>query len=244
MDEFANGGAVTREGKQQVKYQKHGEATPHLTIDTEIVPRNSHGELGSHRETSTSVNETDPLQVMHNGHSTTHNPDPAQRDAQHRTRAASHIEKSQYSSGTGIRIPQRHPSLMSGSTLTPPYTFSPGAVQTDNPYSTSAHLFRSPSNDLPDTPQSNITSILDAQRHPKSMRSSTGSQNSKSAYTHPRQRSDPISRSLSYSYGVHARQPTYIDSSSYESVPDSPAKLVSVLLKCNMLILLVASGFR
>lgn len=231
MDDFANGGALTRENRQQVKHQKDGEATPHLTIDTEVVPRNFHGELGSERDSSTSVNERDPLRVMHNGHSSIHNPDPGQLDAHHRTRAVSNLEKSQYSSGTGIRIPQRHPSLMSGSTLTPPYTFSPGAVQTDHPYSTSAHLFPSgsPSNDLPDTPQSNINSILDTQRHPKPIRSSMGSQTSKSAYPHPRQRSDAFTRSLSYSYGVHARQPTFIDSSSYESVPDSPAKLVSAV---------------
>jgi hypothetical protein len=80
---------------------------------------------------------------------------------------------------------------------------------------------------LPDTPQSNITSMLEAQRQPKPMRSSMGSQHPKSAYPHSRpQRSDVINRSMSYSYGANTRQAPFIDSSSYESVPDSPAKLV------------------
>jgi hypothetical protein len=226
MDEFANGRVVAGEGKQQIHYQKDGEANPHLTIVTEVVPRNFHGELGSQRRTSTSVNETRPQRILHNGHSTGNPTDPSQADVHHRARAVSNLEQSQYSSGTGILIPRR-PSIMSGSTLTPPYTFSPGDVLTDNLYSTSAHLFSSPSpsNNLPDTPQSTITSILEAQRQPKHTRSFIGSQHSKSAYPAPRPtRSDGINRSLSYAYGANNRP---IDSSSYESIPDSPAKLVN-----------------
>jgi hypothetical protein len=193
------------------------EPQPHLTINTTVVGSNNQREtrpppLESIAETEAAVHERD------NSFDQNH----LLSDKHPRMRAMSDSERALFSAGTGVRIPQKHP-LPLYTQLTPPLSYSPGAFDTHNPYSTSAHLYpaESPQSGLPDTPQSMVGSSLLPKRSSKTLHSSTH---------HPRQTSaqtDGVARSLSYSFGTHSGQNTFVDASSYDSVPDSPAKMVS-----------------
>jgi len=194
----------------------HDNETPlHLTIDT-AVGSNNQREIRP--PLLPSIAETEAT-VHHRDHSLDQNH--LLSDIHPRMRAMSDSERALFSSGTGVRIPQKHPSPLYPQ-LTPPLSYSPGAFDTHNPYSTSAHLYSadSPPSGLPDTPQSTVGSSLLPNRSSKTLHSSIH---------HPRQTSnqtDGVARSLSYSYGTHSRQSTFVDASSYDSVPDSPAKMV------------------
>jgi hypothetical protein len=194
----------------------------HLTIDTTTSQREMRPPLLA------SIAETEAAAAAAAAHYTDDDFDQNHilSDKHPRMRAMSDSERAFFSSGTGVRIPPKHSSPSPLYTqLTPPLSYSPGIFDIHNPYSTSAHMFPadSPPNGLPDTPQSTAGSSLLPKRSSKTLRSSL------SSIHDPRQTSthtDGVARSQSYSFGGHSRQTTFVDASSYDTVPDSPAKMV------------------
>jgi len=207
---------MTDIARKDDKTNGHQNETPlHLTIDTTSQREIRPPRLASIAETKAAAHHKDDN--FDENHLLS--------DKHMRMRAMSESERALFSSGTGVRIPQKHSSPLY-TQLTPPLSYSPGAFDTHNPYSTSAHMFPadSPPSDLPDTPESTAGFSLPPKRSAKTPRSSLGSlHHPKQTSTHP----DGVARSQSYSFGGHSRQTTFVDASSYDSVPDSPAKMVS-----------------
>jgi hypothetical protein len=151
-----------------------------------------------------------------------------------RKRAVTDIADSYYfKPDLGIRIPNRplqqslhQPNPDSFGQFSPPLSLSPGLFDSNNPYSTSAHLYphHSPTK-LPDTPEPAFASML---KHAQTMYPPIGSRNYRHEIADLRSplKSAAVARSSSWSFNKTARQATYVDASSYESVPDSPAKMV------------------
>ena len=141
-----------------------------------------------------------------------------------RLRALSESDHYQLQSGIGIHIPH-NPPQRSSSLLSPPMSYSPVSIPSNSLYSTSAHLYSTDEQSLPDTPQSSITSLLESKRHPRAARASLGPSINKSGHNR-RQTGDGygLHRAVTYSYG--SRQHSFVDASSFDSVPDSPAKMV------------------
>ena len=212
----------------------------HLTIDTTTSQRETRPPLLA------SIAETEAAAAAAAAHYTDDDFDQNHllSDKHPRMRAMSDSERALFSSGTGVRIPQKHSSPSPLYTqLTPPLSYSPANFDIHNPYSTSAHMFPadSPPNGLPDTPQSAAGSSLLPKRSSKTLRSSLTSAH------HPRQTSthtDGVARSQSYSFGGHSRQTTFVDASSYDTVPDSPAKNVLMPLNMNRSLTFACSGYR
>jgi len=132
----------------------------------------------------------------------------------------------------GIRIPNRQqpqPTIDPFGQLSPPLSLSPSLLDSYNPYSTSAHLFsqHSPTK-LPDTPETSaLPPII---KHTQTMFSALPSRSYIHDIADMRSPLRPVSRSVSLtSYNRSVPRQTYVDASSYESVPDSPAKLVPLL---------------
>jgi len=163
-------------------------------------------------------------------------------DRNPRIRAMSDSERALYNKQTGMRIPvQRHIGPVRPQ-LSPPLSES-SSFDPHNPYSTSAHVSSTgspPNTGLPDSPQSSSGAFIPGRRNSRGLQISV-QHNSPSKLTHaqtlpipPFHRSpNEVGRSASYSYGAtihdrhHQRTPTFVDASSYEDLPNSPAKLVS-----------------
>jgi hypothetical protein len=149
---------------------------------------------------------------------------------------------------SGVRIPARQKSHVS-SQFTPPMTESP-SFDAHHPYATSVHLYSAESTlneELPESPQSSTGAFVPGRRNSRGLVLSLQHNEEDKltlAKTMPetiprtapfhRSSSESATRSLSDSYGVHhhhhhQRTSTFVDASSYDEVPDSPAKLVSLL---------------
>ena len=198
---------------------------PHLSINTHMA----HHGTNVH-EDSLDNESALPKPAQREIDRATRNGIPEDQDHHFRRRAATELPDShQLALGTGIQIPNRQAPNVFGQ-FSPPLSYSPSLVDTTNPYSTSAHLYpqSSPTN-LPDSPQSTAQPVVERKKHSKTMYSSLGSRN----YTYEMEDVipplKPTSRSLSYSFGKPSRPATFVDASSYESVPDSPAKMVFIL---------------
>lgn len=204
----------------------NSETHPHLTIDTSIA---SQADLTERRDLPLPLkgDTGDNMAAIHDtnigstGHTNIWNLDvPSSR-----IRAMSESEQSHFSSGNGIRINQK-PTVYSYPQLTPPPSYSPTNVpqQPGHPhyvYATSAHLY-TPAEIEPSFPV--LPTITESNRLHKSVYGSLGSRNHKTKYPDPRSPSAVPNRTQSWS--VQSRQPPYVSASSYESVPDSPAKSV------------------
>lgn len=127
------------------------------------------------------------------------------------------LGQSMYTSGVGIPIPKRRPSCCY-TTLTPT---SPTSVFSYHPYSS-----QSPSSRVPET-QSKIWPTSNNRRRIKLLRSSVAPQTNKLAPT----RRPSTTAYLSPALGALSRPGNFIDASSYESIPDSPAKHVIPLIR-------------
>src|SRR5271156_4183847 len=212
------GAGVQQLGKQEergmLSMQHITSSLPHLTIDTSDasiqrrhpVPTESasHMPASDADDVALELTETDTLNDTLRSFS--------RSQASQRLRAMSESET--VNSHNGVRIPQKitgFPSLVN-TQLTPPSSYS---LDPRNPYSTSAHIFPTPlpAPPLPDSPQS---SISESRRIPKPLRSSLGSATYRPESARARSAVDGVSRSLSYSYGTHSRQQTFVDASSYE----------------------------
>jgi hypothetical protein len=222
----------------------------HLTIDTSIVsPRKGHVQnsiprvvaspSGDEGRAHEAVEDENMLSIKYssNGH----------LDRNPRLRAMSDSERALYSSHTGMRIPGRHQGHVY-SQLTPPLSESSDSFDAHNPYSTSAHLYSTgspPREQLPDSPQSSAGTFVHGRRNSRGLQLSLQHREedrvtqakiipdnlhrASSFYQSPSE----VGRSASYAFGTsnipnhhHHRTHTFVDASSYEDVPDSPAKLV------------------
>jgi hypothetical protein len=223
----------------------------HLTIDTSIVnPRKSHAHNSIPRVVASpsgpeegraqeAVEDENMLSIKYssNGH----------HDRNPRLRAMSDSERALYNSQTGMRIPARHHGHVY-SQLTPPLSESSGSFDAHNPYSTSAHLYSTgspPREQLPDSPGSSAGPFVHRRRNSRGLQLSLQHREedrvtqakiipdnlhrASSLYRSPSE----VGRSASYAFGTsnipthhHHRTHTFVDASSYEDVPDSPAKLV------------------
>jgi hypothetical protein len=207
----------------------NGETHPYLTIDTLLASQNGNteprdlplplvGDTGDNNSTLVAIHDTNSGST---GHTDIWNLDVASS----RIRAMSESEQSQFSSGTGIRINQK-PTVYPHPQLTPPPSYSPTNLpqQPGHPhyvYATSAHLY-TPAEIEPSFPA--LPTITESNRLHKSMYGSLGSRNHQTKHPDPRSPSAVPNRTQSWS--VHTRQTPYVSASSYESVPDSPAKSV------------------
>ena len=133
--------------------------------------------------------------------------------------------------GVGIPIPKRRPSCCYTS-LTPA---SPTHVFPYHPYSS-----QSPTSRLPES-QGHIWPTTSTRRRVKPLRSSVAPQASK-PLPFRRVPTENTSQFLSPATGAPLRPGTFIDASSYECIPDSPAKHVSSCHQWTLLISIVASG--
>lgn len=203
-----------------------GEVARGLKVDTDVTPRAFYGDFGS---PLTMEPESDGYGTDKEG--ADDRSEKKQTTSEHidhhlRLRALSESDHYQLQSGIGIHIP--HNPAQRSSMLSPPLSYSPVSIPSNSLYSTSAHLYSSDEHGLPDTPQSSITSLLDSKRHPRAARVSLGPHVNKSGHNR-RQTGDGygLNRSVTYSYG--SRSQSFVDASSFDSVPDSPAKMVVLL---------------
>lgn len=235
MDDSFTGGTVKNHAKGEQENAKPDDPL-HLKIDTSVVIHNNHHGFDIPRPTSNSIRGTEAVQAETNIDKNLSHSRPS--DAHARLRAMSESERALFNSGTGVRIPQKH-AVHLDMQLTPPPSNSPGFFDTHNPYSTSAHIFPadSPPKGFPESPQSNTNPTF-LRRNSKGLLLSLGSSNHKPASADIRSPFEGVARSFSYSYGVSplSRQ-RFVDASSYDSVPESPAKLVYfsilLMLKCS-----------
>jgi hypothetical protein len=205
----------------------------HLTIDTSVVTHPKHHGISIPRSTSTSNGEHELVGAIQNETSInkTLSHSLQRPDTHARIRAMSESERAFFDSGTGVRIPQKHATSLH-TQLTPPFSNSPGFFDTHDPYSTSAHIFPAdspPSIGFPDTPRSNPSSVSPTRRNSKGLILSLPSSSHIPKSTPFLSPSDGITRSLSYSFGAHSQQQAFVDASSYEGIPESPAKNVTIL---------------
>ena len=225
MDELFTQGITNDHGKGKTE-ESETDGAPHLKIDTSVVSHNYHDEKGIPPPTETNIPNNYPLEAMQNkirtDKNTTHSVRP---DVHPRMRAMSESKHAFFNSTNGVRIPVKNP-MHPSSQLTPPRSNSPGFFDTHNGYSTSAHLVESP-------PENNSFSYPARRRNSKGLiLSSLGSNDQKPLSMDFLLPTEGATRSLSYTYGAgaHSRQQTFVDASSYESVPDSPAKYVRLFL--------------
>jgi hypothetical protein len=202
----------------------------HLKIDTSVV--NHHGIDCIPRPSSTSTDEHEFVGAMETETNIDKNiPHSLPTTDYHtRVRAMSESERALFNSRTGVRIPQKH-SMHLHTQLTPPLSHSPGFFDTHNPYSTSAHMFSSGSisnEQLPESPQLNT---FPGRRNSKGLLLALGLSSPKPAPTDFLSPVQGVPRSFSYAYGASplSRRHAFVDASSYEGVPESPAKLVDLL---------------
>lgn len=229
MDELYNGGTVKSHSKGQRGGEAEGDGILHLTIDTSVV--NHHGIDCIPRPTSTSTDEHEfvgAMQTETNIDKTIPHSLPT-TDFHTRTRAMSESERALFNSRTGVRIPQKH-SMHLHTQLTPPLSHSPGFFDTHNPYSTSAHLFSSDSisnEQLPESPQLNT---FPGRRNSKGLILALSLSSSKPASTDFLSPVQGVARAFSYPYGASPlpRHHAFVDASSYDGVPESPAKHVDL----------------
>jgi hypothetical protein len=236
MDQFPTGGVIdgreirfehnkTDKGDKETS---ENEGSIHLTIDTSVVNRSSYRSVRTPLLTSANYDHSDTLTAITESDDNGKTIAASYYDLPSRMRAMSESERSLFNSGTGIRIPQK-PATHLYSLLTPPPSYSPASIDSDNPYSTSAHLYPADSapDIFPDSPQSLASR---RGRGPSQLRSSLYPMHRAPRSAHSRSPTDGsgvgVARSASYSFGGHSQQPTYVDASSYDSVPDSPAKQV------------------
>jgi len=221
-------------------------ALHHLTIDTSVVNSNARNLASDiprlaafpptdHDHTVEAEADEGMLTIKYSKDHSDRNP---------RVRAMSDSERALYNRETGVRIPaQRHIGPVYPQ-LTPPLSESPGSFDAHHPYSTSAHLYSTgspPNESLPDSPQSSGGAFVPGRRNSKGLQISL-QHNEQDKLTHAQTLPIPpfhrsphdVGRSASYSYGAtlhdhyHHRTPTYVDASSYEDIPNSPAKLVTL----------------
>ena len=225
MDElFSHGISNDHEKGRTDKSETDG--APHLKIDTSVVSHNYHHEKGIPPPTATNIPNNSLLEAMQNKVRTTKNTTHSFHPHVHpRMRAMSESERLLFNSANGIRIPVKHP-MRPFTQLTPPLSNSPGFFDTHNPYSTSAHIVDSP-------PENTDFSYPERRRNSKglvlSSLDSNGQKSRSSEFLSPTE-GVVRSQSCSYGAGAHSRQHTFVDASSYECVPDSPAKHVTLFL--------------
>jgi hypothetical protein len=134
-------------------------------------------------------------------------------------------EKALYNSIAEMGLPQKHFLHMSHP-FTPPESNSSSSVTTPRPFSTPTHPFSSgsPSNDPPDTPPANLNSNWFRRRNSKALHLSLAPE---SLNITTQINNAAIPPSLSFSYpGQYLQPKKFVDSSSYHSVPSSPASMV------------------
>jgi len=224
-------------------------ALHHLTIDTSVVNSNAIDHASDiprlvpqkeHDHTAEAEADEDMLTIKYPKNHSARNP---------RIRAMSDSERALYNKETGMRIPvQKHIGPVYRQ-LTPPLSESPSSFDPHNPYSTSAHLSSTgslPNESLPDSPQSSNGAFVPGRRNSRGLQISVKN-NDPNKFTHaqtlpiPQFHRSPneVGRSASYSYGAtlhdrhHQRTPTFVDASSYEDIPNSPAKLVTIRSSMN-----------
>jgi hypothetical protein len=144
--------------------------------------------------------------------------------------ALTELGQSAYNSGVGIPIPKRRPSCC----YTPLTPSSPTSGPSYHPYSS-----QSPSVRVPE-PQCKIWPASNTRRRLKPLRSSAAPQANKPVPTR-RHQSEATAAFLSPPLGVRSRPGSFIDASSYECIPDSPAKHVISSLSQAWLTVIVAS---
>ena len=222
MDEVVSGNGIHHQDLRRLNTITEGEAARQLRIDTDITPRTFCGDFGSTLEDASNDGYSKENGLADGSNEKKHTLS-EQMDHHLRLRALSESDHYQLQSGIGIQIPHNH--AQRSNPLSPPMSYSPVPIPSNSLYSTSAHLYSSDEHSLPDTPQSSITSLLESKRHPKPARASLGPHINRTGHNR-RTTGDGygLNRSVTYSYG--SREHSYIDASSFESVPDSPAKMV------------------
>ena len=130
--------------------------------------------------------------------------------------ALTEMGQSAYNSGVGIPIPKRRPSCCYTS-LTPT---SPTSAFPYHPYSAQSPTSRPPE------PQCNIWPTSSTRRRMKPLRSSIAPQINRPTPTR-RAPAEVTGTFLSPTPGAPLRPSSFIDASSYERIPDSPAKHVT-----------------
>ena len=224
MDELFNHGISNDHGKGKTD-ESETDGAPHLKIDTSVVSHNYHYEKGIPPPTATNIPHNHPPEAMQNKVRTDKNSThPFHPEVHPRMRAMSESERALFNSATGIRIPVKHP--LHPSTQLTPRSNPPGFFDAHYPYSTSAYLVESP-------PENKSFTYPARRRNSKGLvLSLPGSNDQKPPSTDFRSPTEGVARSQSYSYGAgaHSRQQTFVDASSYECVPDSPAKYVRLFL--------------
>jgi hypothetical protein len=223
MDGLLSGEVVNdrEEGHNEVD---DSESASQLSVDTPVVNHADHHQNGTPL-TCANNDEDDSLgSVQITGiHKTP--PNSSNYDAHSRVRAMSESERTLFSSETGVRIFQKDPSHFY-TQLTPPHSSSLASFDTHNPYSTSAHIIP-PLRSVLDSPQSNFGFVYPSKRPTVTPRSSLALSYHNSEDSSLCCPTEGGSRSLSLSYD-NSTQHTYVDASSYDSIPDSPATRVQI----------------
>lgn len=129
--------------------------------------------------------------------------------------ALGELGPSAYNSGVGVPIPKRRPSCC----YTPLAPSSPPSVLPYHPYSSQSQSTRVPE------PSSKLWPISTPRRRLKPLRSFVSPQTTKGTPVR-RPSIDAMSTYLSPTFPTLSRPGSFIDASSYESIPDSPAKQV------------------
>jgi hypothetical protein len=227
MDNVVSGNGTHHHGLQRLNTITEGEAARQLRIDTGVTPRTFYDDFGPMLEDSSNDAYSHTGNGLADGRNEKKQATSGQMDHHLRLRALSESDHYQLQSGIGIQIP--HNPAQRSTALSPPLSYSPVSIPSNSLYSTSAHLYSSDEHSLPDTPQSSITSLLESKRHPKTARASLGPHITRTGQNR-RQTGDGygLNRSVTYSYG--SREHSYVDASSFETIPDSPAKMVIPLL--------------
>lgn len=128
--------------------------------------------------------------------------------------ALGELGHSAYNSGVGVPIPKRRPSC-----YTPLTPSSPPSVLPYHPYSS-----QSPASRMPEPP-SKLWPTSTPRRRIKPLRSFVSPQTTKGTPIR-RPSIDAMSTYLSPTFSTPSRPGSFIDASSYECIPDSPAKQV------------------
>ena len=145
--------------------------------------------------------------------------------------ALGELGHSAYNSGVGVPIPKRRPSCC----YTPLTPSSPTPVLPYHPYSS-----QSPSSRIPEPP-SKLWPISTSRRRIKPLRSFVSPQTTKGTPIR-RPSTDAMSTYLAPTFSTPSRPGSFIDASSYECIPDSPAKQVLPPIRLCRLYNIVASS--
>lgn len=201
------------------------ESAPQLSTDTSVVYHADHRQIGTPPLTCANSDDDDPMRIVGIDKTPLNS---SNHDTHVRVRAMSESERTLFSSANGVRMFQKEPSHFY-SKLTPPLSSSFASLETHNPYSTSAHIIplEAPLGSILNSPQSNFGFVY-TPRRPAVTPRSVGLNYHNSEISSLLSPTDGVARSMSFSYGGHSTQQTYVDASSYDSIPDSPATRVQI----------------